>query len=59
LEPFVVSIDVEADTITVSATGELDVSTQGELRSELEAALNGVGSGGRVVLDLTGLLFLR
>jgi anti-anti-sigma factor len=58
LDPFVVSMGVAGDTITVSVSGELDVNTQGQLRSELEAALASTDDGGRVVLDLTDLTFM-
>jgi anti-anti-sigma factor len=58
LDPFVVSTGVVGDTITVSASGELDVDTQGRLRSELESALHSAGKGGLVVLDLTDLSFM-
>jgi len=66
LEPFAVEVQRRDHVTIVQPRGELDLATVDTLRSTLDtaivetlhAALNGIETGARLVLDLRGLSFI-
>lgn len=55
-ETLQIQVDRTTDTVTVVATGEVDLRTCGELEAGLDDAL--ATGAGPVVLDLSGITFI-